>query len=664
MNPADPTPADYDFFDGLTNEKPIQPPPKLISEWIQGRRVLPAGTPFPGPWDNAMTPYFIEIMDCMSPYSAVQHVVLMKSRKVGATTMAENVAGYWIANPAPQLYVTASQALAKEWASDKLPALLSSLKLQEKITTSNIENAKSRRTGDTTFKKEYFGGSLDITSADSVNARRAQDKRVLLRDEIDGVSANTTTGEGNWLEVNEGHTMSWGARRKIMDFSSPTTEESSNIWRYYLKGDCRTYRVPCPNCQTMQELVFGSDETRHGLKAIINETGEIIEAVYICIDCGLPIKNHQKTEMLKRGQWKPTRMIADQTYRSYHLSSLYAPADMFSWLALYKKYLQAIQDPDDIENGMRSFQNLYLGLPYKEKGIHPELDTVGNLRMDYDIGTAPAGVIYVTTGGDVQHDRVEIEGLGIGEGYRTWSLDYRIFDGPTDDAFSGAWELVYQAAVRGDFTYTRTDGVKLVPRLMFFDSGDAQDGRDEVVQQFCQRLTIAFPIKGRQDIKVDPRRHEKGDVPESSDHKKYRASRIGESDRFMYILSTNHYKNVVYKNLSRPHNEAGQLPAGGCGFPRDYPDEYFLQLTSEERRADGSYHKIRTRNEALDTRVYALAASDVWLDNEVKRFREWFADHVRKNWKREPTSDEMNSISYTYVLFEINKRQTPVRQIS
>jgi len=264
-------------------------------------------------------------------------------------------------------------------------------------------------------------------------------------------------------------------------------------------------------------------------------------------------------------------------------------------------------------------------------------------------------------GVDVQHDRIEMEVLGIGEGYRTWSIAYWIFDGATDDAFAGAWESFYQLAAGGGCSFTRADGVKLSPRLIFIDSGDAQDGRDEIVQQFCQRLTIAFPIKGRQDIKVDPCRREKGDVPESSDHKKYRASRIGESDRYMYIVSTNHYQNVVYKNLSRPHTQAGELPAGGCGFPRDYPDDYFLQLTAEERRADGSYHKIRTRNEALDCRVYALAASDVWLDNELKKFREWFADHVRKNWKREPTSDEMNTISVSYVLQEINKRQLPIR---
>ncbi len=55
--------------------------------------------------------------------------------------------------------------------------------------------------------------------------------------------------------------------------------------------------------------------------------------------------------------------------------------------------------------------------------------------------------------------------------------------------------------------------------------------------------------------------------------------------------------------------------AGFCHFPRAYEEEYFYQLTSE--KAVQTYHKgipkivwrkIRKRNEALDCRVYAMAA--------------------------------------------------------
>jgi phage terminase large subunit GpA-like protein len=55
---------------------------------------------------------------------------------------------------------------------------------------------------------------------------------------------------------------------------------------------------------------------------------------------------------------------------------------------------------------------------------------------------------------------------------------------------------------------------------------------------------------------------------------------------------------------------------GYCHFPIDYPEKYFLQLTAEKRtpikKPNGStvyeWKQIRPRNEALDCRVYAMAA--------------------------------------------------------
>jgi phage terminase large subunit GpA-like protein len=65
---------------------------------------------------------------------------------------------------------------------------------------------------------------------------------------------------------------------------------------------------------------------------------------------------------------------------------------------------------------------------------------------------------------------------------------------------------------------------------------------------------------------------------------------------------------------------------GFCDFPRDYSDEYFAQLTGTEKHIDGSFHDIRPRVEALDCRVYALCAGDVWLDSEVERVRKYYRD--------------------------------------
>jgi hypothetical protein len=52
--------------------KPVTLPIQLISEYIEGRRIMPTSTPFPGFWENSRTPYLIEPMDNMSPSSPIQ----------------------------------------------------------------------------------------------------------------------------------------------------------------------------------------------------------------------------------------------------------------------------------------------------------------------------------------------------------------------------------------------------------------------------------------------------------------------------------------------------------------------------------------------------------------------------------------------------------------
>ncbi len=62
------------------------PPPELtVSEWADRYRVLSRGTSAePGRWRTARTPYLREIMDALGDPS-VEHVVFMKSGRVGAT---------------------------------------------------------------------------------------------------------------------------------------------------------------------------------------------------------------------------------------------------------------------------------------------------------------------------------------------------------------------------------------------------------------------------------------------------------------------------------------------------------------------------------------------------------------------------------------------------
>ena len=111
--------ADKEFLLGILEQAPVKRPVESISAWVEGRRILPASTPIPGPWHNSVTVYGTEIMDSLAPNSGVQKVVVMKSRKCGLTTIMENVIGYYILeNPSEILYATASEDLARDWGGE------------------------------------------------------------------------------------------------------------------------------------------------------------------------------------------------------------------------------------------------------------------------------------------------------------------------------------------------------------------------------------------------------------------------------------------------------------------------------------------------------------------------------------------------------------------
>jgi phage terminase large subunit GpA-like protein len=609
---------DFEFLESENNKKPVIPPPNLISEYIDGFRIMPPGTPFPGPVDINKTAYVIEIMDCMAPSSPIREVDVMKGAQTGLTWTAENICAYWMdANPTEILYCSATDALLDKWARKRLEPLIDSIGMRNKISA-QTENTKTRRTGDKTFSKEYVGGALDMASLQSAGSLRSDSKRVVLVDEVDGAPVQLRTGEGNFLDVLYARTNAWGERKKIFRYSTPTTFEASLIYQEYLLGDQRKYFIKCPHCGFEQILEFDR------LKPVY-EDKLLISAYYDCLNdkCNTPIYNYHKTGILEGGRWKPTGVSTSKYRRSYHISSLYSPVGMLSWSELYQIYLNAQITPD----GMRSFTNLYLGEPFKETGARPDREKVIELRGTYRSGEIQDGVLYLTTGIDVQRGsetnpdnppRLEMEVLGIGFGYRTWGVEYKVFYGAINDPYSGAWEKLNQWAQDGGLQYKRSDGRVFSPAIIFVDSGDGP--HIDTVYGFCARWVNTFPSKGfsilkkrSKEKKVDP-----GDEIGIHNFKRYRAAKTARAaDVLFYEISTNYYKTHIYNNLKIQRRPEEPQRPGFCNFPIDYSEKYFDMLTAEEKHTDGSFHSHGRRNEALDCRVMAICAGDVFLDAKV-----------------------------------------------
>lgn len=625
--------------------RPTLPPPALISEYVEGHRVLPVNTPFPGFWENSRSPYSVEIMDNMSPFSPIQITDVMKGAQLGLTAAAENVIGYFMdACPAEILYCSATDGLLEKWATKRLEPLIDSIGMREKIgITSNV--AGSRRTGDKMLSKNFIGGNLSMASAQSASGLRSDSIRVLVTDEIDGAPRELSTGEGAWLDVAMARLNAWGARGKALRFSTPTTHQLSLINECFEEGDQRYFNVPCIHCGVMMVLEF--QHLRPEKKA-----GQLYKVWYECPHCQGEIQNYHKAAMLSAGVWVPTTIPSSKNRRSYQLSSMYSPVGMLTWFDLYQKYLEAKEKPD----GMRSFINLYMGLPYKETGARPKLEKVIELRGEYREKEVPDGVLFLTAGADVQQGsekdpnnppRIEIEICGHGAGFRTWSVAYFVFPGEITDPFEGAWEALDQWAQEGGLQFKRSDGRTFQAQLVFIDSGDGVSV--DSVYNFSTRWQNCYPSKGFSALVK--RKAEKGDEVGPHNFKRYRVAKSERSGDVNFVeISTSYYKTNLYNNLRIERRDFEPQRPGFCNFPRDRGEKYFKMLTAEEKRRDGSFHDGGRRNEALDCRVYNLCAADLYLDSKVNA--------MRLAAKANGSSDvDLQAINHRFVL-EILAKQT------
>jgi phage terminase large subunit GpA-like protein len=361
------------------------------------------------------------------------------------------------------------------------------------------------------------------------------------------------------------------------------------------------------------------DDDKSGIVWECDSDGMVIEdsVGYVCAHCGKHIKEEHKFKMMNAGHWKPTSKSVSPYVVSYHINKLYSL--MKPWYEVVNLWMEVKDDPQEL----KTFVNLMLGLPYKEAAYKPKVSAVKKLRGLYEPGTVPDGVLYLTAGLDVQKGhknkdlkkpaRIEMEILGHGLGYRTWSVDYKVFVGPVDQPFEGAWAKLNEWAQETGMIYHNQYERPFGVEITFMDSGIFPS----VVYQFAESWQNTFAIKGAKakDLGVDENR------PDT--YRKYRKSKIGTTN-YLYLIHTVAYKDQAYRNFAIERRPGAVIqPPGFCDFPKTYPDKYFEQLF---------WHPKGRPNEALDCRVYGLCAGHVFLDNELEHQRKML---MRKGLTRE-----------------------------
>ena len=170
-------------FDGAEDilrqwRKGMRPDPDLtVSEWADAHRWLSSrAAAEPGRYRTARAPYLREIMDALSPRHPAQRVSFMKAAQVGATEAGNNWIGFVIHHaPGPMLAVLPTVEMAKRTSRGRLDPLISeSPALRERVNP-----ARSRDAGNSMLSKEFPGGILVLTGANSATGLRSMPIRLL-----------------------------------------------------------------------------------------------------------------------------------------------------------------------------------------------------------------------------------------------------------------------------------------------------------------------------------------------------------------------------------------------------------------------------------------------------------------------------------------------------
>jgi phage terminase large subunit GpA-like protein len=601
------------LFDYVAPDEPV-----ALSDWSDRYRVLTSRSAAePGPYRTARTPYLRTIMDDLGIGSPVQRVVFKKCGQIGASEIGNCWIGYVVDQaPGPIMLVQPTVDLAKRYSRQRIDPLFD----EGDRLRAKIRPARSRDSGNTMLVKEFLGGILVITGANSAVGLRSMPVRFLFLDEVDSYPGDVED-EGDPVALAEARMRTFSFRAKEFLASTPLLKGMSRISREYENSDRRRYFVPCPLCGAAQILEFSRLRWQPGRP----ET-----AVYQCAHCEGTFAEHHKTAMLEAGVWRATRPEhdgpADPLTHGYQISGLYSPIGWLSWAQIAREWEAAAGDADK----RKTFVNTVLGEEWEEEADSvPDWERLYERREDWPYGTVPERGLFLTAGADVQQDRIEIDVWAWGRGLESWLVDHLVVFG--DPGRAETWASLSELLGR---TWEHATGARLALQRLAIDTGFATQS----VYQWARgqdRATV-LPVRG---MGAYDRL-----VPVSGPTKVEVASTGKRLPRGLnlWTVSVSFFKKELYKHLglSKPTDEqlaqGFTFPAGYVHLPDTVSDEWIKQLVAEQqvivrsRRGFATrteWRQLRPRNEALDARTYAraavwLAGVDRWSDNRWRQLEE------------------------------------------
>lgn len=564
----------------------FQPKPRIPgSEWAEAYGYLPADSPEPGRFRISRVPYLQEPLDAVCD-PRVEHVVAMKGSQIGWTVSVFGMAtGYYIhQTPQPILWYQPTEDDARAAARDKLDGVLqASPELRAIIGEEGGRDGKN-----TTLRKVYPGGHLDVLWASTTRAFRLRSAGVIFADEVDEYPM---TDQGDPIRLIRSRLTAY-RHPTFVEASTPTLKGASRIETAYDRSDQRRYFVPCPHCDHGQVLVWGGPDEDRGFKwdttlvegRKVHVPGTV---AYLCEQCGTLIEERHKARMIREGEWIPDN--PDSPVRGYHIPQLIAPFQGTRWEALVSTWDHVHDNPEELQ----TFVNHVLAETWEERDLKFSATRLESRAEKYP-AEVPNGVGVLVASVDVQHDRLELAVKGYGAGEESWLIGHHRIWGDTSLPDNDPWQTLEHELSR---TYEHESGRPLRISATMIDAGD-------------QPTTVYRFVRGKEHRGV----YAVMGTDSRQKQQLRRAKRPNKNGVRLWTVDTFHFKRMVSHRLKL--NKPGPRYLHFCAPTRTGADaEYFRQfgaMTWRRKRLRGKLvlapHQLGDADEAIDLEVYALAA--------------------------------------------------------
>jgi len=568
-------------------------PPEIqsIVDWAESNYYLPPESAAePGLISFDRTPYakgILSVLDGDEP--GIDEVALMMAAQLAKTTILLSFLGKVCATPgegAPILFMLPSVEVAEMISKERFTPMIQVCPALQRALIDNRRNA----TGQTVLQKRFTNGTIvNFVSASVSNSVASRPVKYLLADEISRFSA-TAGKDGNPLSLGMKRLSTFkGNGALAVVTSTPLLSGICEMERHWLGSDQRKYFVPCPHCQFTQTLEF---------ERITWTDDDWTTASYACPECGVCWTEADRLEAIANGEWIKTRPEV-RDVAGFHLSGLYSPW-VGSWTNAAREYITSRGDPM-LE---QVFTNTFLGLPHKSADLETTEQDVIDRMEAISLDPVPADVLALTSGCDVQRDRIEVLTVGWSE-RQAYVLDHTVIHGDTSGA--DVWNELHEFL---SVSYQHELGNEISRDCSGIDSG--------YLTQTVMDFVTAHPGGGYYALKGVA--GERLIIDKSKQKRKN-----GEQ---LWIVGVDDAKTQLMERLKiQGRDQHGYIHIADMGLNKA---EFAKQMLSEYRDVTFTagrpvmkwIRKKGTDAEVLDTMVYALAMRTLLKPNWDRRAAE------------------------------------------